>query len=203
VEQRKWLALAGIVSAVLLPLAIIVIAGSTPNDHASASKVMSFYSDNRGRNNLAAILVVIAAVLLVLFAAQLRQALGGDHPAVLPRAAFGGLLVTAAGAGISAAVHLALVDAVHYHLTSAAVTLNVLDNYAPVAIVTGFAAFGLAAGFSTLQRPAIPKWLGWAAIVFGVLSFLGPIGFIGLLLGLIWIIVVGVLLFRRDLQPAA
>jgi hypothetical protein len=47
----------------------------------------------------------------------------------------------------------------------------------------------------------LPRWLGWAAIVIGVLSLAGPVGFAGVLLAVIWIIVVAILmLVRTDLH---
>ena len=202
--QRKWLALCGIVAAVLIPLSIIVISGNTPNEHASAAKVISFYRAHETANKLAAVLVLLAAVLLVLFAAQLRTVLQGDQPGagVLTLAAWSGLLLTGSTAAVAAAIHLALVNAAHYRLAAPAQSLNVLDNYIFVAIVGGIAVFGLATGFATLQRPVLPRWLGWAAIVFGVLALLGPIGVLGLLLALIWIIVVGIMIFRKDFSAA-
>jgi hypothetical protein len=48
----------------------------------------------------------------------------------------------------------------------------------------------------------LPRWLGWAAIVIGVLSLAGPIGFAGFLLCLVWLIVAAILmLVRDDLDP--
>lgn len=203
--QRKWLALCGIVAAILIPVALVVVSGNTPQDDASAAKVLSFYRAHETANKLAAVLVIVGAVLLVLFAAQLRRVLHGDRPGagVLSVAAFGGLLLTAAVASVAAAIHFALVQAAQHRFGTVAQTLNVLDNNVGIAIVAGFSVFGLATGFSTLRRPALPRWLGWVAVVFGVLSLFGPIGILGILLGLIWIIVVGVMLFRRELVAAS
>jgi hypothetical protein len=203
--QRKWLALCGVVAAVLVPLAIVVIGGgNSPNDHAGAAKVVSFYRDHQKGNNFAALLVAIGAVLLVLFAAQLREVLhGGQSGAgVLSLAAFGGALLASAGLLFAAVVHFALVDAAHYRLASTAQALNTLDSYAFFAAFGGFAVLFLAAGITTVRRPALPRWLGWAAIVIGLLSLAGPIGFLGALLGLIWILVVAILIFRKDLVAA-
>ena len=49
---------------------------------------------------------------------------------------------------------------------------------------------GEATGTATLAR--------WAAIVMGVLALVGPGGVLGLLLGLVWILVVGILTFRKE-----
>jgi hypothetical protein len=103
---RRWLALCGVVGALLVPLALFVVAGSGPNDKASAAKVVLYYGGHKNANNVAALVVAIAAVLLVLFAARLREVLrGGDiGGGVLPLAAFGGAVIASAGLSLAADV---------------------------------------------------------------------------------------------------
>jgi hypothetical protein len=199
---RRWLALCGIVAPVLIVLAFTVVSGKTPNDKASAAKVVSFYRDHKDANMVAALMVTIAAVLLGLFAARLREVLRGDRvvSGVLPIAAFGGVLILAAGLLFSATVHFALVQAADHRLAAPAQTLNVLDNNDFFLLVGGLALLMLAAGIATLRRPVLPRWLGWAAIVIGVLCLAGPVGFAGVILSVIWIVVVAILmLVRADL----
>ena len=199
---RKWLALCGVAAAVLVPLAIFVVGGSgSPQDDASAAKVMSFYRDHKTANKAAALMVAIAAVLLVLFAARLREVLRGSDIGVdaLPLAAFGGAVVASAGMAFAAVTHFALISAVDHRFVTEAHTLNVLDNTAFLAVAIGFAALFLAAGIATVRQPVLPHWLGWAAILIGILSIAGPIGFLGFVLGLVWILVVGIMLcVRKD-----
>jgi hypothetical protein len=203
--QNRWLGLCGVVAALLVPVAIIFVAGSTPNDKASADEVMSYYRGHLNANRVAALLVTIAAVLLVLFAARLWDLLRGDRAgsAVFPVAAFGGALVTSSGLLLDAVVHFALVQASDHQFAAVAQTLNVLDNNDFFAILGGMAALLLAAGIATVMRPVLPRWLGWAAIVGGILSLAGPIGIVGFLLGLIWILVVGILMIVRQDSVAA
>src|SRR5438309_8343836 len=125
---RRWLALCGVVAPVLVVLAFTVVSGKTPNDKSSAADVVSFYRDHKGANMVGALMVTIAAVLLVLFAARLREVLRGDRSGdgVLPTAAFGGILVLAASLLGMAIVHFALVQAADHQLAAPAQTLNVL-----------------------------------------------------------------------------
>jgi hypothetical protein len=201
VALRRWLALCGSVGVVLVALAFTVVSGKTPNDKASAAKVVSFYRDHATANKIGALMVIIGAVLLVLFAARLREALRGDRLAdgVLAVAAFGGGVVLASGLAFSASVHFALVAAADHRFAAPAQTLNVLDGNDFFAIIAGIAIVMLAAGISTVRRPVLPRWLGWVAIVAGILSLAGPIGFAGFLLGSLWILVVGILLATRRL----
>ena len=201
-DQRRWLALCGVVAALLIPVAFTAVAGKTPDEKASGAEVVSFYRDHLNANRVAALMVTIAAVLLVLFAVRLWEVLRGDQlgAAVFPLAAFGGALITSTGLLLGAVVHFALVQTADQQFTAAAQTLNVLDNNDFFAIVGGLAVLFLAAGIATVRRPVLPRWLGWAAIVIGILCLGGPIGFAGALLGLVWILVVAILmLVRQDL----
>jgi hypothetical protein len=199
--QRQWLALCGVVAAILVPLAFLVLSGNTPSETASGASVVSYYSANDFREKAAAIAVIVAAVLLVLFAAQLREVLHAHESGagVLSLAAFGGGVLASAGLLSAVAVHLALVNTANDGLAEPARALNALDNYMIFAAFGGFAVLLLAAGITTVRRPALPRWLGWVAIVSGVLALPARLGVIGSALGLIWILVVGILIFRNDL----
>src|SRR3984893_2893113 len=198
--QRRWLALCGMVAVLLVPVAFVVVAGNTPNDKASADRVVSYYRGHLNANRVAALMVTIAAVLLVLFAARLWEVLRGDRlgAPVFPLAAFGGALIASTGLLLGAVVHFALVQAADQQFAASAQTLNVLDNNDFFAIVGGLAPLFLGAGIATVMRPVLPRWLGWAAIVIGILCLGGPIGFLGALLGLVWILVVGLVMFMRQ-----
>jgi hypothetical protein len=199
VTLRRWLALCGVVAPVLIVVAFTAVGGSTPNDKASAAKVVSYYRDHKTASMIAALMVAIGAVLLVLFAARLRELLRGDglRGDVLPIAAFGGFVVLASGLFVLSAVHFALVQAADHRFATPAQTLNVLDNNDFFVLVGGMALIMLAAGIATVRQPVLPRWLGWAAIVIGILSLAGPVGFAGVLLAVIWIFVVAILLLVR------
>jgi hypothetical protein len=49
----------------------------------------------------------------------------------------------------------------------------------------------------------MPKWLTWVSLVLGVLSVAGPLGFIAFLAFPLWVISVGVLLFKRPARVVA
>jgi hypothetical protein len=189
---------------VLAVLAFVVLSGSTPNDKASAAKVVAFYRAHENGNKVAVVMVLIAAVLVALFATRLREALRGDRlgDGLAPLAAFGGGVIVAGAFALGAAVHLALVNAADHRFAAAAQALNLLDNYDFVAIMAGMSILLLAAGIATVREPVLPRWLGWTAIVLGVLSVAGPIGFFGVILGALWIIVVGIMLATRRLVMA-
>jgi hypothetical protein len=197
---RRLLAMSGVVSPVLIALAFFVVSGSTPDEKASAAKVVSFYHDHQTSNRVAALMVAIGGVLLVLFAARLRELLGDGTPdgGILPSAAFGGAVIAAAGAAFMAAVHFALVQAGQHGFAEPAQTLNVLDDNDFFVLLAGLTVFFIAAGIAIVRRPQLPRWLGWVAIVIGILAMAGPVGFFGLLLGLLWILGVAIFLAVRS-----
>src|SRR3954464_15456680 len=68
-KLRRWLALCGAAATILLAVSFLGLGGNTPDDKASAAKVLSFYRDHKGAQLAAALMVAIAAVLSVLFGA--------------------------------------------------------------------------------------------------------------------------------------
>ncbi|MGH2926096.1 MAG: hypothetical protein ACRDK1_09020 [Solirubrobacterales bacterium] len=75
------------------------------------------------------------------------------------------------------------------------VALNAIDNddFFGFAIPLGIMLLG-AAG-ATLTAGALPKWLGWVALVIGILFFT-PIGFPAFALSGVWIVIVSILISR-------
>src|SRR5271157_2730717 len=66
---RRWLALSGVGAAVLFAVSFFG-GGGSPNDDASAAKVVSYFRDHRVATQVEALLAVIGAVLMVLFAVR-------------------------------------------------------------------------------------------------------------------------------------
>ncbi len=203
---RRWLALCGVVAPIVVVLAFTAVGGDTPDDKASAAKVLSYYRDHKDASMVAALMVAIAAVLFVLYAPRLRDALRGDElgSGMLPLAAFAGLVVLGSGLLFMAVVHFALVQAADHRFAIAAQTLNILDNNDFFVLVGGFAIVLFAAGIATVRRPVLPKWLGWVAIVSAILCLAGPVGFVGAILAALWILVTAIiLLVRKDDEVAS
>ena len=116
--QRQWLALCGVVGALLVFVGLLVLGVNAPNADARAATGRVLRQAHDARNEAAAIAVIVAAALLVLFAAQLRALLQRNESglAVLPLAAFGGALLVSAGLLFAATAHLALVNAASHGL---------------------------------------------------------------------------------------
>jgi hypothetical protein len=61
--------------------------------------------------------------------------------------------------------------------------------------------FLFSTGISIVRHAALPKWLGWIAILLGVLG-VTPAGFLAFMGGGIWILVVSVMLALRTRAAA-
>lgn len=196
---RRWWVLPGVLFFVFYALGFIVFGGGTPSDKAPGDKVVSYFHSHSGGSKVATLLIVAAAVSLVFFAGHLRHDLrqaGGDDP--LPSVLFGGGVITAAGLLFMAAVRFALVKAADNGQPDVARVLNLLDNNDFFLVVGGVATLFLAAGLAILDRSLLPKWIGVASIVLGVLTLAGPLGVLGLFLLPVWVLVISVLLARAE-----
>ena len=193
----RWLALTGLVSVVLGVVAFLV-AGEPPDVDAPGREVTSFYDENSGEQQAAAGLTLLSAVFLVFFAGAVRAVLrpAEPGPGTLSAVGFGGGLLVATGLGLFATITFALTDEPESIQPAAAQALHVLsiDAFGPLAI--GVATFLLANGILIARGAALPRWLGWIAIVLGVLAAT-PLGFFAFLGFLAWSLLTSLLLLLR------
>lgn len=192
------------VAFVVGTVVVFIVAGSSPDSHDSASKVVSFYAKHHSRLNTAGYLLAIPAGLLALFTGALRQRLrrtdGGSIAATT--AAIAGGTIAAVGLMIFGGASVAISDASGHVGASSMQTLNVLQDNSFIPAIGGFGVFLLASGIAIHQTRALPRWLAYPAMVLGVLTFT-PIGWFAFLLGGIWTAVVSVTMAVRPAAPAS
>jgi hypothetical protein len=197
-NNQRVAPLSGIAFVVLIILGFFVVGGNTPDIGDSPTSVASYYADHQGREIGAAIVVAVAALFLALFVASLRERLRrpGEGNELWPTLALIGGVTAVAGFLIAVGVHVALVDGADKHIPAASMAaLNAIDNddFFGFATPLGIMLFG-AAG-ATLSAGALPRWLGWAALIIAIMFFT-PIGFVGFGLSGIWIVIVSILMSR-------
>jgi hypothetical protein len=182
--------LTGIVFVFLLILAFVVLEGETPDIDDSAQKITSFYNDDQGKHFATIILVALSTAFLAVFVVSLREFLRVGGSDFWPNVALVGGTVAIAGFLVAAGVHLALVEGGDKNISpDAMVALNAIDADDFFAFATPLGIMMLGAGGATLKAgAALPKWMGWAAIVLFVVFF----GLTG-----IWIIIASVLMYQR------
>ena len=200
---RKLLPLSGVVAVVLVVLTV-VIGGGTPSPDASAAKVMAFYDAHEAREVAAALVLAASVPFLVLFAAALATELwpteAGARPVwelvlVAGSALAGGAILFAA------AIHFMVADGADHLSPAGLQVLNLVDGDAWVAWNAGIGVMMLGAAGSLLSRRAVSRWLGWSALVLGVLLFVPFADFFALLASALWILAMSLVLFRRAAGP--
>ena len=201
-----WVPLTG-VAFVVLALVAVGVGGEPPDADSPVQEIVDHYRDNEDAIFAGALLLGLAGTLLIFFAGVLRKVLreAEGEGGVLSIVAFAGAVVLAIGAAIDGTISIALADKADTIDPAAVQALQALwdNDFLPLAM--GTAVFLFASGLSIVRHAALPKWLGWAAILFAVIS-LTPIGFAGFIGGAVWILVVSVLLtlkFRgHDASPS-
>jgi hypothetical protein len=196
-KTQRLAPLSGIAFVVLIIAGFFFISGSTPDLKDSATKIVDYYSTHKNREQAAAVAVGASVVFLAIFVACLYTRLKeADSGNLWPTLALIGGVATVAGFFGIIGVHVALIDGADKHIDpSAMVALNAIDsdNFFAFSLPLGILLLG-AAG-ATLKAGAFPRWLGWAALVIGIVIFT-PAGFAGVALGVLWIIVVSILMSR-------
>ena len=204
-RANRWLLWTGPVFAVLFFAVVILLQGSTPGEKASAEKVMDFYNSHQTRTLISVFLTPAAAALLVLFFSTLRSIVrgrdgeSGPGPTVL----LAGAILWASGLLLDAVFQLTLLSSSDHNQAQIAQTANVLSEDSWMPFIAGIAVTLIGAGMTVLSTRVLPAWLGWVALVSGIISLLGPGGFLGFWMGPLWMLVAGVMLaLRSDPAPA-
>jgi hypothetical protein len=194
--------LAGLVF-VVLALVSLFVAGEPPDADDSVREVVEYYDDHEAAIIVGSVLEGLAAVALLFFAASLRRAIRReeDGPGVLSVVALAGGAVAAAGIGTDAAIRFALADVATDIEPAAAQSLNALwgNFFFPMAV--GIGALVLATGLAGLRTRVIPTWLAWVSFLIFVAMFTPP-GPVAFLVSALWVVVVSILLWRREVAAA-
>jgi hypothetical protein len=192
------------VAAVALIIGAFAVSGETPDTDAPINEVVSYYTEHDSDLQWSGLLLALGALFFVFFstnvAGLLRRAQGetGGSSAL----SFAGGIMFAVGALIFAGIAFTQGDAADDIDPAALQTLHVMGNdmFFPVAI--GTAAFLLGTGIAVVKTAALPKWLGWVAIVLGIVAAT-PAGFFAFMGLGIWTLIVSVMLsLRAGAEPA-
>ena len=196
-KSQRLAPLSGIAFVVLIIAGFAFVSGNTPDLKDSATKVVDFYTTHKNRELAAVVVVSVAVLFLGIFVSCLYNRLKeADGAGIWPTVALVGGIAAVAGFFGIAGVHIALVDGADKHIDpSAMVAMNAIDNdnFPAFAFPIGLMLLGSAGAI--LSGGGFPKWLGWVALVAGIVSFT-PVGFIGALLGLLWVIATSIIMSR-------
>lgn len=204
-NSKDWLwAITGALFLVLVVITFAVAGDEPPAADEGADKVAQFYIDNKDSIQLSALFAGIAMALFVFWGGYLRKVLraaegeGGGLSAV----AFAGTIIVAVGLAIDQSLSFAMAEAAEDVDAAQIQALQVYwdNDWMPMAL--GLSIYLIAGGISIVRTGALPKWLGWIAIVLGVAG-LTPVGFVAFLGGGIWTLIASIMLTMRARSATA
>lgn len=193
--------------AVVLIVASFAAAGTAPKQDASTADVVSFYTEHDTGQLVSASVLSLGALFFLGFLGVLSHTLRSNSrrdPAWF--LCFGGGIVFVVGLTVFAGLTIALGDIAGDIDPSALQALHVLNQEMFFTVTIGAAGFLFGAGAAVLQGAPLPRWLGWVAIVIGVVAAvpshilggaLDHIGFGGFLGLAAWSLVVSILVSVR------
>lgn len=207
-SDKPWVPLlTGLGFAVLLIISIIVTGSPKGADDGPAA-VAQWYSDNKDAAEIGSFIGAVAGGFLIFFGAYLRKVLEPGAGLMLGILPLIGIAIVATGAAIDGMLMFAAAEAVGDIPAPEVQTIQAIWDNDFLPLILGVIVFNWSVGFAVLRSGALPTWMGWWGIVFGVLSLAGPIGFVGALGAALWIIIASILLSMRasggaPAQPSA
>jgi len=201
---ERLLPLAGVLGG-LVAVTATILTINEPSITDGEQKYVRWYSDHQAVETIAGFGAIYFCVLMLFFATAVRRALrsGERGSSAHANAAYAGCIAFGIGITLMAMVSFANVEAAHKHNEQAVISLGYLSDSTWLLFIAGLAAFYLATGLGALRTGILPKWLAIVTIVLGVLSLTGPTG-IGVFFATpVWLIVAGILLYRRQAAPAS
>jgi hypothetical protein len=196
-RSERIAALTG-VAFVVVAIVAGIIAGEPPDADSPVQEIVDHYAANETSIQVGAFVGVAAMVLLVFFGAYLRSVLSAveGRGGILSTLTLVGAATIAVGFAIDFTISIALTEAAEDVEPAAVQALQALWDSDFVPIALGILVFLIATGLSIVRYGALPRWLGWVALVLAVIGFT-PIGFVAFLGTGIWIVIISVLLAVR------
>ena len=207
-SDKAWVPLVAGLGFIVLLIVSIIVTGEPKSADDGPAAVAQWYSDNKDAAEIGAFISVVAGAFLIFFGAYLRKVLEPGAGLMLSVLPLIGVAIVAIGAAIDGMLMFAAAEAVNDVPAPEIQTIQAIWDNDFLPFLLGVLVFNWSVGLAVLKSGALPKWMGWAAIVFGVIGLAGPIGFFGAIGAALWIIVASILLAMSasgtaPAQPAA
>jgi hypothetical protein len=194
-SSSRWLALSGVLFALLLGAAVTMTSGMP--DAKNAAKVQAWDLKHTNLLSGAALTTLVAVIVGLVFLtwlhSQLARGAGWVGNLFLVGAVIFGLSGTVA-AGLNAVLGG---DAKHLSTGSLQLMASLSQDLNAPMTCAGLALMYLAAGILIRRTGLLPGWLAWVSWLFALLAATFILGFIPLAGSALWMIVVGVYLYVR------
>lgn len=205
-EHTKRLAPLSGVAVLILLFVGFALTGDPPDaTEKPAGEVVKFYADQGDAALAGLVLIGLGLTLFVFFGSYMRGLLATaeSEDGVLPRVAFAGTVIIAAGFSFDSALILTLHEGAKDIGSAGVQALSVLyaNDFVPMA--TGMFMFLIGVGVPILRTGALPKWLGVVALLLAVTA-VTPTGFVAFVGGGVLAAVMGVVMaIKAGREPRA
>ena len=192
-----WLPLTGVLAAVIAAADLVLPTVPEELDDQFVGEVVA-----GGAGFLLAVaLKGYFAVVVVLFAVSVRQALRSGEASPYSGIAYAGGILVAASSGATAMMGWALHDAAHGQADQTALTLGYLLSESWIPWLVGMTCLLFGSGLGGLRTGVLPRWLGVISLVLAAAGLTGLGGIVVYLLTPLWLASTGLVLFRRARVP--
>ncbi len=198
-DNKMWLVPLTGVAFIVIAILSFVISGEPPDvKDNTPQEIVDHYVDNKDSVMIGAAVATFAGAVLVFFFGYVRKILRAaeGENGMLSLVAFAGAVIGATGIAIDSMISFVLAEAADDIDPIAVQSLQALwdNDFLPIAL--GITLMLSASGLSIVRHGALPKWLGWIAIVLAVVS-VTPVGFVAFPGMALWILIVSVMLTLR------
>lgn len=211
-SERRWeryAPLAGVLAVILWAISVFVIESTdSPGEDAGGQEVAAYFESEGGTILAGSFIFMLGTAVFLWFLGSLRARLYGAEGGArrMTSIVFGsGLVVAAMSMGLMApqAAGGLLAEETNAAIDpGAAQAFEALGDGFFVAAEATVAIFFLAVAVAALRTHALPVWLGWASLVFGIAAIVPWIGWAVYIFGLpLWVLVVSLWLFLRPREP--
>jgi hypothetical protein len=205
-RSKEWLVpLTGVLFILVLVASFIVTGDEPPGPDEGGQAIIDHYSDNKDSIQVGALMGAVAGIILGWFFSYVSKlvsvALGGRS--MVPTVAVVGAGIVAVGAAIDNTLSFALADAADDLDPAAAQAIQGIWDSDFIPFLIGTSLTMLATGIGVVKSEVLPKWLGWIAVVIGIVAAT-PVGFFAASAAALWILVASIMLTVRARRgPAA
>jgi hypothetical protein len=195
--------LTGILGVALIVVGAFLTPSGSPDNRASGQHVINWYKANHLAVQRSDWIIAIGVVMLALFVGVLVRRVGRES-LWLSISGVIGFTVAAAGFATTGGVDVLLAHDAGFMTPASAQSWNVFTNDFFLPVLAGLCIFFVGIGLAFIASVALPRWVGYVAVVLGIGIAIPPISFFPLLAMPVWMIMVSIwMAVEKDSSPQA
>jgi len=185
--------------ALIGAFALGAIEGEPPDvSKETTEQIVAHWVDQGDGAFLGVWLGIIIGLLLLSWGLWTSNALRERGVTLLAPAPTVGAILVAAGIAVDAASRVALLDAAEHMPIAAVVAVSAMLQYLWLPYLFGMFLIAFSVGATAKQTGLIPSWLAWIGYATALILVIPhPISFVGFMAFVPWMVIAGIVMFRR------